>query len=95
VQAYQSTRAVTTNEKGEKAAPPTAAQAVKEIVKQDGVKGLWRGLGPALILVINPVIQVSWLCCSALDWVLPSLVLFQDRTNVHQQSPNPRGRIPN
>jgi len=61
VQAYQSTRAVAD---GEDSKPPSAIQAVKEIVKQDGVRGLWRGLGPALILVINPVIQVCiCLCC--------------------------------
>lgn len=57
VQAYQSTRGVT-NEAGKKE-KPTAMSALKDILKQDGVKGLWRGIGPALILVINPVIQVS------------------------------------
>lgn len=57
VQAYQSTRGVT-NESGKKE-KPTAASALKAILKQDGIKGLWRGIGPALILVINPVIQVS------------------------------------
>lgn len=57
VQAYQSTRGVT-NESGKKE-KPTASSALKAILKQDGVKGLWRGIGPALILVINPVIQVS------------------------------------
>lgn len=56
VQAYQSTRAVTGNADDK----PTAIQSAKAIIKQDGVKGLWRGLGPALILVINPVIQVSF-----------------------------------
>lgn len=57
VQAYQSTRGVT-NESGKKE-KPTASSALKAILKQDGVKGLWRGIGPALILVINPVIQVG------------------------------------
>jgi hypothetical protein len=57
VQAYQSTHAVTTADGKKK--PMSAAQAVKEILKADGIKGLWRGLGPALILVINPVIQYT------------------------------------
>ncbi|KAI9637753.1 mitochondrial carrier domain-containing protein [Dioszegia hungarica] len=37
----------------------SASQAVREIMKQDGLKGFWRGIGPALILVINPVIQYT------------------------------------
>ncbi|EKD02911.1 peroxisomal membrane protein [Trichosporon asahii var. asahii CBS 8904] len=57
VQAYQSTRGVT-NESGKKE-KPTASSALKAILKQDGIKGLWRGIGPALILVINPVIQYT------------------------------------
>lgn len=57
VQAYQSVAS-------KNAAPgenvkPSALQAFNTIVKQDGLKGLWRGLGPALILVINPVIQYT------------------------------------
>lgn len=38
---------------------PSALEAANDIIKKDGIKGLWRGIGPALILVINPVIQVS------------------------------------
>ncbi|GMK54097.1 hypothetical protein CspeluHIS016_0106830 [Cutaneotrichosporon spelunceum] len=52
LQAYQSTK-VTTDENG-KVVKPTMASAARDIVKQSGIKGLWRGLGPALILVINP-----------------------------------------
>lgn len=33
--------------------------AAKEILDKSGPAGLWKGLGPALILVINPVLQVS------------------------------------
>ena len=40
---------------------PSALAATREIIKIDGVSGLWRGIGPALVLVINPVIQVSCL----------------------------------
>lgn len=35
-----------------------AMDAVQAILKKDGISGFWRGIGPALILVINPVIQV-------------------------------------
>ncbi|KAL1410956.1 hypothetical protein Q8F55_001899 [Vanrija albida] len=58
VQAYQSTRAVASAD-GEKKVGPSALESFKSIVKQDGIKGLWRGIGPALILVINPVIQYT------------------------------------
>lgn len=34
-------------------------EAAGEIFKRDGLSGFWRGIGPALVLVINPVIQVS------------------------------------
>ena len=33
--------------------------AAKEILHNDGLLGFWRGIGPALILVINPVIQYT------------------------------------
>lgn len=61
VQAYQSTRAVAKDAEGNVVEKPSMVRATKDIIKQSGVKGLWRGLGPALILVINPVIQVSFL----------------------------------
>lgn len=35
-------------------------ESAANIIKADGLTGLWRGLGPALILVINPVIQVGF-----------------------------------
>ncbi|WWC69079.1 uncharacterized protein I206_103015 [Kwoniella pini CBS 10737] len=38
---------------------PTIIEAVNEIFEKDGLKGFWRGIGPALILVINPVIQYT------------------------------------
>jgi adenine nucleotide transporter 17 len=62
VQTAQSTRAVTVYEDGSgdlKKVKPSAIEAASEIIKKDGVKGLWRGIGPALILVINPIIQAS------------------------------------
>lgn len=58
IQAFQSTRGVSgTGSDGDK--QPTFAESAQTIIKQDGIRGLWRGLGPALILVINPVIQVG------------------------------------
>lgn len=44
---------------GTKKVKPSAMEAAGEIYNKDGVKGFWRGIGPALILVINPVIQVE------------------------------------
>ncbi|TYJ52460.1 hypothetical protein B9479_006935 [Cryptococcus floricola] len=38
---------------------PSAITVVKEILEKDGLKGFWRGIGPALILVLNPVIQYT------------------------------------
>jgi adenine nucleotide transporter 17 len=66
VQTAQSTRAVTVTGAGAGSADgkvkkikPSAIEAARAIYKQDGIQGFWRGIGPALILVINPVIQVS------------------------------------
>jgi len=36
----------------------SAIDAAHAILKKDGLAGFWRGIGPALVLVINPVIQV-------------------------------------
>jgi len=71
VQTAQSTKAVapaptstgsstvtTTNDQPKKVRL-SATKAAEEILKQDGIKGFWRGIGPALILVINPVIQYT------------------------------------
>ncbi|WRT67504.1 uncharacterized protein IL334_004476 [Kwoniella shivajii] len=60
VQTSQSTHAVTETKAGEvKKIKPSAIEAAKEILDKDGIKGFWRGIGPALILVINPVIQYT------------------------------------
>ncbi|KAJ2147585.1 hypothetical protein IW136_000056 [Coemansia sp. RSA 678] len=37
----------------------TTMQAFAEIINEDGVLSLWQGLIPALILVINPIIQYT------------------------------------
>ncbi|KAJ2687152.1 hypothetical protein IWW39_003132 [Coemansia spiralis] len=38
---------------------PTTVQAFAEVIKEDGVLALWQGIIPALILVINPIIQYT------------------------------------
>ncbi|KAF9481961.1 mitochondrial carrier [Pholiota conissans] len=34
-------------------------ETVKSIVAKDGIGAFWRGIGPALVLVINPIIQYT------------------------------------
>ncbi|KAN0060900.1 hypothetical protein ACQY0O_006634 [Thecaphora frezii] len=34
-------------------------QTLSKIVKDDGILALWRGIGPALVLVINPILQYT------------------------------------
>lgn len=34
-------------------------ETIHNILSKDGVAGFWRGIGPALVLVINPVIQYT------------------------------------
>lgn len=34
-------------------------QTVMHILRKDGIGAFWRGIGPALVLVINPIIQVT------------------------------------
>lgn len=37
----------------------SVSETVQHILRKDGVGAFWRGLGPALALVVNPVIQVK------------------------------------
>jgi adenine nucleotide transporter 17 len=65
VQTAQSTNAVTVPSSssaspgGTKKVKLSATAAARDIINKDGLAGLWRGLGPALVLVINPVIQYT------------------------------------
>jgi adenine nucleotide transporter 17 len=34
-------------------------QTIRAIIAKDGLSGFFRGLGPALVLVINPVLQYT------------------------------------
>lgn len=46
-------------EDGRKPKPLNSIQALNNILKEDGLLSLWQGVVPALILVINPVIQYT------------------------------------
>ncbi|WVN86351.1 uncharacterized protein L203_101514 [Cryptococcus depauperatus CBS 7841] len=61
VQTAQATQASTVAvSQGEtKRGKSSAVQVIKEIINREGPKGLWRGIGPALVLVLNPVIQYT------------------------------------
>lgn len=34
-------------------------ETIQHILRKDGITAFWRGIGPALVLVINPVIQYT------------------------------------
>lgn len=34
-------------------------QTVRLILRKDGITAFWRGIGPALVLVVNPILQVG------------------------------------
>ncbi|KAG7449237.1 mitochondrial carrier [Guyanagaster necrorhizus] len=38
---------------------PGFIEAVRGILEKDGISAFWRGIGPALVLVMNPVIQYT------------------------------------
>ncbi|KAI0758097.1 mitochondrial carrier [Fomes fomentarius] len=38
---------------------PGILQTIQHILGKDGITAFWRGLGPALVLVINPIIQYT------------------------------------
>ena len=47
------------SEGSSRAERPGILQTIQHILRKDGITAFWRGLGPALVLVINPIIQVS------------------------------------
>ncbi|KAJ9108085.1 hypothetical protein QFC19_002550 [Naganishia cerealis] len=62
IQTHQATRgAVETDIEAGKAQkrPLGMLESAQEIVREKGVKALWKGIGPSLILVINPVLQYT------------------------------------
>ena len=54
VNTRQSTASTVRSADGTRAKKLSAYATLMHIVRQDGVLALWAGLGPALILVINP-----------------------------------------
>ena len=41
------------------AARPGILKTIQYILRKDGITAFWRGLGPALVLVMNPIIQYT------------------------------------
>lgn len=62
VQTTQAVRGASTTGDSADAAPPkhlSVLETVQHIVRKDGIGAFWRGLGPALALVVNPIIQYT------------------------------------
>ncbi|KAF8843141.1 mitochondrial carrier [Paxillus ammoniavirescens] len=62
VQTSQAVQSAETNLPDPSASKPRKLGAVKtigKIISNDGLAGFWRGIGPALVLVINPIIQYT------------------------------------
>ena len=38
---------------------PGILHTIRHILERDGLAAFWRGLGPALVLVVNPIIQYT------------------------------------
>ncbi|KAJ7638795.1 mitochondrial carrier domain-containing protein [Roridomyces roridus] len=60
----QTSQAVQTMNQSEDSSQPkvrklSIMETVQSILAKDGVPALWRGIGPALVLVINPVLQYT------------------------------------
>ncbi|KIJ20078.1 hypothetical protein PAXINDRAFT_166232 [Paxillus involutus ATCC 200175] len=62
VQTSQAVQSAETNLPDPSTSKPRKLGAVKtigKIISRDGLAGFWRGIGPALVLVINPIIQYT------------------------------------
>ncbi|KZT24533.1 mitochondrial carrier [Neolentinus lepideus HHB14362 ss-1] len=57
----QTTQATRTMESNSGSAPKKLSilETVEQILRKDGVQAFWRGIGPAMVLVINPVLQYT------------------------------------
>lgn len=58
-------------------------QTVQHIMRTDGIAAFWRGLGPALVLVINPILQVRSPMWFSLLLCLRKLTDFFSNTHAH------------
>ena len=54
-----------TAKEGALAAPPSAWRVLRELWVEEGVRGLWRGVLPSLLMVVNPSLQFV-----ALEWLM-------------------------
>ncbi|KAG6919414.1 hypothetical protein DXG01_006297 [Tephrocybe rancida] len=61
VQTSQAVRTLNQSSSGQPAATRKlgVVETVKNILAKDGIQAFWRGIGPALVLVINPVLQYT------------------------------------
>ncbi|PCH40761.1 mitochondrial carrier [Wolfiporia cocos MD-104 SS10] len=64
VQTSQAVRTMDAPASSERGGRPAARrlgilETVQHILRKDGIGALWRGIGPALVLVVNPVIQYT------------------------------------
>lgn len=55
----QESASAAAGEPSKQAERPGFVNTVQHILRKDGLTALWRGLGPALVLVINPIIQYT------------------------------------
>ncbi|TFK55676.1 mitochondrial carrier [Heliocybe sulcata] len=59
VQTTQATRTVDSTAGSAAPKKLSIIETVQHILRKDGVQAFWRGIGPALVLVINPVLQYT------------------------------------
>ncbi|KAH9833804.1 mitochondrial carrier [Rhodofomes roseus] len=61
VQASQAVRSMdqTSDQTAPKPRKMGIIETIQYILRKDGIAALWRGIGPALVLVVNPVIQYT------------------------------------
>lgn len=59
MQTSQAVHSTNTSQHGAKPKKLGIFEAIENIVSKNGLAGFWRGIGPALVLVINPVIQYT------------------------------------
>ena len=64
IQASQTVRTMTPTDNSSASSTPTVKklsilETINSILNKDGIGAFWRGIGPALILVINPIIQYT------------------------------------
>jgi solute carrier family 25 (peroxisomal adenine nucleotide transporter), member 17 len=45
-------------------------ETVRLILRKDGISAFWRGIGPALVLVVNPILQVGLFVRHCSDMIL-------------------------